>query len=164
MGWVQAEPHASGNRNSDIPAFQLVSSDGFDNRAGELLGIDAELEVHGMGGTVKAGDMVVQPEYAPVIDANSLKRAVAVEEAVVVNIHVGFFAGNQFVVQKDPFRHVARPQVIGGQYTIPRTGRWALGVRVETRRRGDAKNGGIATDERRISIPLDGTKWIVRIE
>src|SRR5205814_2268530 len=104
---IQAQPDPTRDRHADISALQLVGADGIDYGCAELLGLYADAEVEGLGRPIQTGDMLVELEDAPAVYADTLERAIAIEEPVVVDIKPSLLARDDVAVQIDVFGHWA---------------------------------------------------------
>jgi hypothetical protein len=76
---------AARDHQSDVAVLLVIRLDGVQDGIGHLLAADRDFQVDRAGAVVEPVDVLAQAKHLAGVNADALKHAVAVKEAVVVN-------------------------------------------------------------------------------
>ena len=98
MARIESQPYPTGHREANISAFQRIGPYRFDYRVLQANFGNIEFKPQSVRRPIQAVEMPSKLEDIALIDANAFKRAIAIEETVVVDRDAGLCLRDELAV------------------------------------------------------------------
>src|SRR5947209_5049668 len=106
--WVEAQAGPASDIKPDVALIDIGLLANIENDLAKLVFLDLHIEAKISDARVKAGEVLIEFEYLPMINSNPLEKTIAVQMGVVRNARYRAFEGCNFAVKPYESGHAPR--------------------------------------------------------